>query len=214
MAGCLIGGMKKKSEKDRIRRGLNILVATPGRLCDHLDTTMALDLSKVDYLIFDEADRMLDMDFEKKINFIIFKLHSAKKQAIAEPEPPKYVLDANGEPVEEEYNPNNAAPKRIDPQTILISATLTSGIHEIARRLNIKNPVHLDASDSTSNDNGQQEDEGERNEEKIALPTGLSHYYVIVPSKLRLIGLISLILGRVAVRSIFMCVHLNQLNIN
>ena len=55
--GSLIGGMKKKSEKDRIRRGLNILIATPGRLCDHLDTTIALDLSKIDYLIFDEADR-------------------------------------------------------------------------------------------------------------------------------------------------------------
>ena len=49
--------MKKKSEKDRIRRGLNILIATPGRLCDHLDTTLALDLSKLEYLIFDEADR-------------------------------------------------------------------------------------------------------------------------------------------------------------
>jgi ATP-dependent RNA helicase DDX31/DBP7 len=57
VAGCLIGGMKKKAEKDRIRRGLNILVATPGRLCDHLDTTQALDLSKLEYLIFDEADR-------------------------------------------------------------------------------------------------------------------------------------------------------------
>lgn len=51
--------MKKKSEKDRIRRGLNILIATPGRLCDHLDTTIALDLSKIEFLIFDEADRLI-----------------------------------------------------------------------------------------------------------------------------------------------------------
>jgi len=58
VAGSLIGGMKKKSEKDRIRRGLNILVATPGRLCDHLDTTMALNLCKIEFLIFDEADRL------------------------------------------------------------------------------------------------------------------------------------------------------------
>ena len=58
MAGSLIGGMKKKSEKDRIRRGLNILVATPGRLCDHLDTTMALNLCQIEFLIFDEADRL------------------------------------------------------------------------------------------------------------------------------------------------------------
>lgn len=49
--------MKKKAEKDRIRRGLNVLIATPGRLCDHLDTTMALNLSKCEYLVFDEADR-------------------------------------------------------------------------------------------------------------------------------------------------------------
>jgi superfamily II DNA/RNA helicase len=85
--------MKKKAEKDRIRRGMNVLIATPGRLCDHLDTTLALDLSKVDYLIFDEADRMLDLDFEKKINFIIFKLHSAKKKALNEPDIPKFKLD-------------------------------------------------------------------------------------------------------------------------
>jgi ATP-dependent RNA helicase DDX31/DBP7 len=49
--------MKKKAEKDRIRKGLNVLIATPGRLCDHLDTTMALDLAKVEFLVFDEADR-------------------------------------------------------------------------------------------------------------------------------------------------------------
>jgi hypothetical protein len=66
--GALIGGMKKKSEKDRIRRGLNILIATPGRLCDHLDTTMALDLSKVEYLIFDEADRYVN-----RLVFVFFK---------------------------------------------------------------------------------------------------------------------------------------------
>ena len=57
VAGSLIGGMKKKSEKDRIRRGLNVLIATPGRLCDHLDTTEKLDLSHVEFLVFDEADR-------------------------------------------------------------------------------------------------------------------------------------------------------------
>lgn len=70
MAGCLIGGMKKKAEKDRIRRGLNILVATPGRLCDHLDTTMALDLSKIQFLIFDEADRFAPILISIIKNFI------------------------------------------------------------------------------------------------------------------------------------------------
>jgi superfamily II DNA/RNA helicase len=149
---------------------------------------------------------MLDMDFEKKINFIIFKLHSAKKKALAEPEVPKYVLDANGEPVEEDAsNTNNQlSSKRIDPQTILISATLSNGIKEIARRLNIKDPVHLDASDTvasllkTLNQNNENQDEAKASEEeKIALPAGLSHYFMIVPSKLRLIALISFIMGKV-----------------
>jgi ATP-dependent RNA helicase DDX31/DBP7 len=193
--------MKKKAEKDRIRRGLNILIATPGRLCDHLDTTMALDLSKLEYLIFDEADRMLDMDFEKKINFIIFKIHSARKKAIAEPEPPKFKLDENGEPIED---PNQAqagvASKRLDPQTILISATLTSGIKEIARRLNIDNAVHIDAlNDHTDLQSSKKQPTVEnevKDEERIGMPAGLSHSYIIVPSKLRLVGLISFILDK------------------
>ena len=203
--------MKKKSEKDRIRRGLNVLIATPGRLCDHLDTTMALDLSKIEYLVFDEADRMLDLDFEKKINFIIFKIHSARKKALAEPEIPKFKLDENGEPIEDPAVPSGhpTLSKRLDPQTILISATLTNGIKEIARRLNIDDAIHIDATENKSkatnktdklddiqvnkNNSDVQEDE------KIALPAGLSQYYMIVPSKLRLIGLISFILDKFVV---------------
>jgi ATP-dependent RNA helicase DDX31/DBP7 len=203
--------MKKKAEKDRIRRGLNILVATPGRLCDHLDTTIALDLSKVEYLIFDEADRMLDMDFEKKINFIIFKLHSTRKKASIEPDLPKYKLDENGEPIEEpsvDSSSNKASTNKIDPQTILISATLTNGIKEIARRLNVNNPISIDALSSEEVDDGYirsdenariKYDDKKKEEEKIALPSGLTHYYFIVPSKLRLISLISFILDKFVV---------------
>jgi len=208
--GSLIGGMKKKAEKDRIRRGMNILIATPGRLCDHLDTTLALDLSKVDYLIFDEADRMLDLDFEKKINFIIFKLHSAKKKALNEPDIPKFKLDENGEPIEDPSallnDSNKNLTKRIDPQTILISATLTSGIKEIARRLNINDAVSIDAASNgaekpLSKQHKQEEDshlnsKDQVEQEKIALPANLLHFYMIVPSKLRLIGLMSFLLDK------------------
>ena len=88
---------------------------------------------------------MLDLDFEKKINFIIFKIHSAKKKAMAEPELPKFKLDENGEPIEDPNSTlNGPSPKRLDPQTILISATFTSGIKEIARRLNVRDPVNID----------------------------------------------------------------------
>jgi ATP-dependent RNA helicase DDX31/DBP7 len=114
---------------------------------------------------------MLDMDFEKKINFIIFKLNQRRKEVEG---------------------------KR--PQTILISATLTSGIKEIARRMNVENPVDIDAS--TSSDlYGDDTVVSSKNEEKekIALPSTLIHYYMTVPSKLRLVSLIAFVLGRLLV---------------
>lgn len=156
---------------------------------------------------------MLDMDFEKKINFIIFKIHSARKKALAEPELPKFKLDENGEPIEDTSAGKSSSgtnSQRIDPQTILISATLTAGIKEIARRLNIVDPVHIDALGDIVDDNikgkkqitleeprKKAETQHEDNsDEKIALPAGLSHYYVLVPSKLRLVSLIAFILDK------------------
>ena len=68
---CIIGGQKKKSEKARIRRGANIIISTPGRFNDHLDNTACLDLQNVRWLIFDEADRLLDMGFQHQINRIL-----------------------------------------------------------------------------------------------------------------------------------------------
>ena len=147
------------------------------------------------------------MDFEKKINFIIFKIHSSKKKALSEPQIPKFKLDENGEPVEDtEAMAPSAASRRLDPQTILISATLTSGIKEIARRLNIDDAIIIDAAgpkNKSKNDRmedaeAESQEEG-TNEEKVALPAGLTHYYLQAPSKLRLIALISFLLGKVAV---------------
>ncbi|EZA50827.1 probable ATP-dependent RNA helicase CG8611 [Ooceraea biroi] len=69
--GYLVGGEKRKAEKARLRKGCNILIATPGRLLDHIKRTKALKLNNVKYLILDEADRMLDMGYEKDISEIV-----------------------------------------------------------------------------------------------------------------------------------------------
>ena len=58
----IIGGAGYKGQIDAIRRGANIIVATPGRLMDFMEQGM-LNLSKIDTLVLDEADRMLDMGF-------------------------------------------------------------------------------------------------------------------------------------------------------
>ncbi|KNH03991.1 ATP-dependent RNA helicase DDX31-like protein [Perkinsela sp. CCAP 1560/4] len=64
ICGILVGGEKRTREKERLRKGQNILVATPGRLLDHVRTTQCMDLSRLQYLVVDEADRTLDEGFE------------------------------------------------------------------------------------------------------------------------------------------------------
>jgi len=73
--GLLIGGEKCKSEKARLRKGVNIIVATPGRFQYHLKETQCLDLSRLSFLVLDEADRILDLGCEKMINDILAELN-------------------------------------------------------------------------------------------------------------------------------------------
>ncbi|KNE59807.1 hypothetical protein AMAG_05265 [Allomyces macrogynus ATCC 38327] len=69
-AGLIIGGKDVKTEMDRLNR-MNILIATPGRLLQHMDETPGFDADHLQLLVLDEADRILDMGFEKSVNAII-----------------------------------------------------------------------------------------------------------------------------------------------
>ncbi|KAF8476959.1 P-loop containing nucleoside triphosphate hydrolase protein [Kalaharituber pfeilii] len=69
--GCVTGGEKKKSEKARLRKGMNILVATPGRLLDHLENTESLDVSRVRWMVLDEGDMLMELGFEETIKQIL-----------------------------------------------------------------------------------------------------------------------------------------------
>ncbi|OQR79800.1 putative ATP-dependent RNA helicase DDX31-like [Tropilaelaps mercedesae] len=69
--GVLMGGEKKKSEKARIRKGIVVMIGTPGRLIDHLDHTSVFGFRTTDWLVVDEADRMLEMGFEQTISRIV-----------------------------------------------------------------------------------------------------------------------------------------------
>jgi len=66
----IFGGVKIKPQIDTLRRGVDIVVATPGRLLDHVGQK-TLDLSRVELLVLDEADRMLDMGFIHDIRKIL-----------------------------------------------------------------------------------------------------------------------------------------------
>ncbi|MDQ8201632.1 DEAD/DEAH box helicase [Pelagicoccus sp. SDUM812003] len=68
--GLIYGGVKYGGQLDMIKRGAEIIVATPGRLLDHLQQG-ALQLKDLDYLVLDEVDRMLDMGFLPDVKRIV-----------------------------------------------------------------------------------------------------------------------------------------------
>lgn len=74
IVGTLLGGEKPQSEKKRIRKGINILIATPGRLQYHLQNSQNLTTDNLQFLVLDEADRLLDMGFLGKVSDIISNL--------------------------------------------------------------------------------------------------------------------------------------------
>ncbi|MCG8634688.1 MAG: DEAD/DEAH box helicase [Desulfobacterales bacterium] len=64
------GGVNISPQIDRLKRGVDVLVATPGRLLD-LSEYRGLNLSQVEFLVFDEADRMLDLGFKNEISQVL-----------------------------------------------------------------------------------------------------------------------------------------------
>lgn len=70
---CVYGGVSISAQLDGLRRGVDIVIATPGRLLDHIDRR-SIDLSKVEIMVIDEADRMFDMGFINDVRTIIAKI--------------------------------------------------------------------------------------------------------------------------------------------
>ncbi|XP_054164298.1 uncharacterized protein LOC128961980 [Oppia nitens] len=69
--GLIMGGTNRQSEALKLVKGVNILVATPGRLLDHLQNSKQFLFKNLQCLIIDEADRILDIGFEEEIKQII-----------------------------------------------------------------------------------------------------------------------------------------------
>jgi len=69
-SAIIFGGVNINPQKDKLHRGVDIVIATPGRLLDHVEQR-TIDLSKVETLVLDEADRMLDMGFIRDIRRIM-----------------------------------------------------------------------------------------------------------------------------------------------
>ncbi|KAL2017077.1 hypothetical protein VTK56DRAFT_2600 [Thermocarpiscus australiensis] len=165
----VIGGESKKSEKARIRKGVNILIATPGRLTDHLDHTKVLDVGTVRWLVLDEGDRMMEMGFEEDIRTIVGKIRAGKLQ---------------------KQNSEGVVLDRILPSrrvTVLCSATMKMNVQRLGE-ISLEDAVHITASKSD-----MEKDAAAINEAAFSAPAQLKQSCIIVPAKLRLVTLIALL---------------------
>ena len=80
--GLSIGGTQKKSEARAIASGVNLLVATPGRLVDHIIGTQGFSLASVKMLVIDEADRILEQGFRTQLDEIVQSLPGQRQTAL------------------------------------------------------------------------------------------------------------------------------------
>src|SRR5918994_669824 len=76
---AIYGGQSIGLQHNQLRRHAQIVVATPGRLIDHIKQE-SIDLNKVNFVVLDEADRMLDMGFIDDIKFILFYIKEENRQ--------------------------------------------------------------------------------------------------------------------------------------
>ncbi|EPY54261.1 ATP-dependent RNA helicase Dbp7 [Schizosaccharomyces cryophilus OY26] len=127
----VIGGEKKKSEKSRIRKGVNILIGTPGRLADHIENTEVLDLSQVRWVVLDEGDRLMDMGFEETITKILSYLDSQNSL----------------------YPLGDSMPSR--KVNVLCSATIKDTVKRLSQSA-LKDAMYLRSSSSSADENEDQ----------------------------------------------------------
>lgn len=69
--GIVIGGANRRAEADKLVKGVNLLIATPGRLLDHLQNTRGFVYKNLKALVIDEADRILEIGFEEEMRQIV-----------------------------------------------------------------------------------------------------------------------------------------------
>ncbi|QSZ34411.1 hypothetical protein DSL72_006003 [Monilinia vaccinii-corymbosi] len=169
VATTVNGGESKQSEKARLRKGVNILVATPGRLADHLDNTEVLNAATVRWLVLDEGDRLMELGFEEEIKGIVDKIG------------PKSVPRGSAEMM-------TLPMRRV---TILCSATMKKNVQRLGE-ISLKDAVHIQADPSEQEK--QDKKNGIETEDKaFSAPAQLKQSYAIVPAKLRLVTLTAIL---------------------
>ncbi|KAK3135516.1 hypothetical protein QOZ80_5BG0419890 [Eleusine coracana subsp. coracana] len=128
--GYVMGGENRAKEKARLRKGISILIATPGRLLDHLQHTASFVYSNLRWIVFDEADSILELGFGKALEDILEHLGSR-----------------SGVPDQNKNKMGN-----MQRQNLLLSATLNEKVNRLAK-ISLKNPVMIGLDDQKKQSN-------------------------------------------------------------
>jgi ATP-dependent RNA helicase DDX31/DBP7 len=179
VSGLLTGGATRAHEKARIRKGIPILVATPGRLLDHLQNTSSFDVSKCRWLVLDEADRLMDLGFANTIKDILACLEGSRKLALQA---------VKGEQSMEVRGWDWSVRRR----SILCSATMREDVQVLAGSA-LQNPIIIKTTEADLPGPIIDATEGATTDPKFTPPSQLLQKYIVVPLKLRLVTLIALL---------------------
>ncbi|ORC85653.1 ATP-dependent DEAD/H RNA helicase [Trypanosoma theileri] len=133
--GGIHGGENRHKEKARLRKGIPILITTPGRLLDHLKATSSFRVEETQTIVLDEADRLLDMGFEQAIREIMELLLTKKGN-------PKH-LEANRKSTSQEGGGGQYLKR------VLVSATITAGVERLSHFALRRNVVRVGETEDT-----------------------------------------------------------------
>lgn len=120
----VFGGVKQGPQTDALRRGVDVLVATPGRLLDLIDQGY-ISLRDVRFSVLDEADHMLDMGFIHDIRKIIERLPSQRQSLFFSATMPSAIIDLSrkilGNPEKVTINPEQTTAEKVEQSLYFVS---------------------------------------------------------------------------------------------
>jgi len=122
---CVYGGAPKRDQEWHLRNGVEIIIATPGRLMDFLEKETT-NLRRVTYLVLDEADRMLDMGFEPQIRKILSQVR---------PDRQTLLWSATW--------PNDGQVKRLTHEFLTDPVRVTVGSEELSANKDVKQIIQM-----------------------------------------------------------------------
>jgi ATP-dependent RNA helicase RhlE len=126
VSACIFGGVGMNPQVQALAKGVDVLVACPGRLLD-LVNQKAIDLSHVEILVLDEADRMLDMGFIHDVKKVLAKLPAQRQNLLFSATFSKDITDLAGKllhnPERIEVTPPNTTVERIEQRVFRLPAS-------------------------------------------------------------------------------------------